>query len=76
MKKITVLVLLAVISQFGCAVFSPFVRMKEPGEEEQLGLAGSFSDQGVSSLLWAESWTNKYGPGIKLASFCCRRPTN
>jgi hypothetical protein len=68
MKKITISVLLAVVCQCGCAVFSPSAQVEEPAEELQLGSADAFSDPGISSLLWAERWTNKYGPGVTLTT--------
>jgi len=68
MTKITITVLLAVVCQFGCAAFPPSAGVEEPSKEVQLGLADACSDQGITSLLWAESWTNKYGPGIILTT--------
>jgi len=66
MKKNTVLVLLVALCQFGCAVYSPSAQVEESAEEPVPALADAFSNQGGSPLLWAESWTNKYGPGVTL----------
>jgi hypothetical protein len=68
MKKIVISVLLAVVSQCGCGVFFPSARVEEPNEDGQVGLVDIFSDQETSSLLWAEKWTNKYGPGVTLTT--------
>lgn len=70
MKKTTISVLLALLCQCGCSVFNPTapVDVDACWEVGRPCMADACTEQTISSLLWAESWTNKYGPGIKLVT--------
>ncbi len=67
-KTTTTIALLAVVCQFGCAVFPPFIRKEEQAKAEQLCLVDFHGGQQVPAQLQAESWENKYSSGLKLTT--------
>ena len=68
MKKIAITVLLVALFQCGCADFPCFKRARDWADAEQMCLAEFCAEPQNSTLLRAERWTNRYGPGIVLTT--------
>lgn len=68
MKKLAITVLLVALSLCGCADSPRFRRAQDQADAEHMCLAEFCAEQQNSTVLHAERWTNKYGPGIVLTT--------